>query len=87
MATFGSLSEDNCQNCATQKKNHVLSRAQVPLTIPILDVALDKNDKSIPSNNLELGVMSEEENGDGVFAFLKNSLSYKVVNVSEPCAA
>jgi hypothetical protein len=78
VATLGGRTE-HCANCKKQKEEGSLSRAQVMLTVPLINIALDDKDASLPHNNLQLG--GEED--DGVWNFLKNNLSYKVIGVSK----
>ncbi|KPM45298.1 hypothetical protein AK830_g1254 [Neonectria ditissima] len=61
---------EGCANCGTQKDNKVLSRAQVPLTIPIISQALDEGYKYIDSTR-----------GRHVEPYLEKHLHWKFVQI------
>ncbi|KAH6950229.1 hypothetical protein DER45DRAFT_580235 [Fusarium avenaceum] len=63
-------SAETCSNCASQKEEKVLSRAQVILTIPIISQALDHRFRHIESTRI-----------DAVIKYLQGHLRWKFVQI------
>lgn len=63
-------SAETCSNCASQKEEKVLSRAQVLLTIPIISKALDHRFRYIESTRI-----------DAVITYLQGHLRWKFVQI------
>ncbi|KAF5660864.1 tyrosinase precursor [Fusarium heterosporum] len=70
--SFGGMepSAEGCANCGDQKKNKVLSRAQVLLTIPVMSQALDNRYSHITSTRT-----------DPVEGYLQKHLHWKFVEI------
>ncbi|RWA09877.1 hypothetical protein EKO27_g5246 [Xylaria grammica] len=65
-----SAESGSCANCGSQRDNKVLSRAQVPLTVPIAVLALGGS---------HMGIRSAEQ--QAVRAYLKHNLHWKFVQL------